>query len=68
MRPGLVRLEAHDDGPALIRATHDLGLEGVVAKHRHSPYLGRRSNCWVKVKHAHARDLGGSVATWHRAG
>jgi ATP-dependent DNA ligase len=35
--PGLTYLQAHDDGPALIRATHDLGLEGVVAKHRHSP-------------------------------
>ena len=55
--PGVAYLQAHDDGPALIRATHDLGLEGVVAKHRHSPYVGRRSNTWVKVKHAHARDL-----------
>lgn len=67
--PGLMYLEAHADGPALIRATHDLGLEGVVAKHRRSPYLGRRSDHWIKVKHAHARDLaGGPSPGWRRAG
>jgi hypothetical protein len=66
--PGLAYLEAHDDGPALIRATHDLGLEGVVAKHRHSPYLGRRAATWVKVKHAHARDVAGApLRGWRRA-
>jgi bifunctional non-homologous end joining protein LigD len=66
--PGLAYLEAHDDGPALIRATHDLGLEGVVAKHRHSPYLGRRADTWVKVKHAHARDVAGApLRGWRRA-
>lgn len=37
---GLAQLEAYDDGPAPIRATNDLGLEGAVAKRRHSPYLG----------------------------
>jgi hypothetical protein len=65
--PGLAYLEAHDDGPALIRATHDLGLEGVVAKHRHSPYVGRRSDRWVKVKHSHARDLVAARDRWRRA-
>ena len=65
--PGLAYLEAHDDGPALIRATHDLGLEGVVAKHRHSPYVGRRSDRWVKVKHSHARDLVAARDRWRPA-
>ncbi len=64
---GLVQLEAHDDGPALIRATYDLGLEGVVAKHRSSPHVGRRSDSWIKVKHAHARDLQAPAERWRRA-
>ncbi|CAN5177983.1 hypothetical protein BH24ACT10_BH24ACT10_10840 [soil metagenome] len=40
------------DGPALLEATRAQGLEGVVAKRRDSRYEpGRRSDCWVKVKH-----------------
>jgi bifunctional non-homologous end joining protein LigD len=46
------------DGEALIRPTHELGLEGVAAKRADSRYeSGRRSPSWVKIKHAHARDL-----------
>jgi bifunctional non-homologous end joining protein LigD len=56
----LRRLEVVDDGPALIRATHELRIEGVVAKHRRSPYRIGRAQSWVKVKHAFARDLQGS--------
>ena len=42
----------HGDGAALLEATKAQGLEGVVAKRRDSAYLpGRRSECWVKVKH-----------------
>lgn len=40
------------DGEAVLAATLAQGMEGVVAKRRDSPYLpGRRSDCWVKVKH-----------------
>ena len=38
-----------DDGPALLAATCEQGLEGVVAKRRHSLYWpGERG--WIKVK------------------
>jgi bifunctional non-homologous end joining protein LigD len=42
----------YDDGPALLAATLDRGLEGVVAKRRRSTYQpGRRSPDWVKTAH-----------------
>ncbi|MDQ1720459.1 MAG: bifunctional non-ous end joining protein LigD [Pseudonocardiales bacterium] len=42
----------YDDGPALLAATLDQGLEGVVAKRRRSRYQpGRRSPDWVKTAH-----------------
>ena len=46
------------DVPALLQATFDLRLEGIVAKLPTSPYRsGVRSNDWIKIKHPHARDL-----------
>lgn len=40
------------DGSAVFAATQAQGLEGVVAKRVDSRYEpGRRSDCWVKVKH-----------------
>ena len=40
------------DGEAVMEATRAQGMEGVVAKRRDSRYdPGRRSDCWVKVKH-----------------
>lgn len=67
VRPGLPRLLCppyYDDGPDLVRATHELelGLEGVVAKRRSAPYVGApyvggRSTHGVKLKYGHARDL-----------
>ncbi len=40
-----------DDGPALLQAAREQGLEGVVAKRADSPYRpGRRSPDWHKVK------------------
>ncbi len=40
------------DGAAVLAATKAQGMEGVVAKRRDSRYEpGRRSDCWVKVKH-----------------
>jgi bifunctional non-homologous end joining protein LigD len=42
----------YDDGVALFEATREQGLEGVVAKRRHSTYqAGRRSSDWVKTPH-----------------
>jgi bifunctional non-homologous end joining protein LigD len=39
-------------GTALLAATGEQGLEGVVAKRLHSPYLpGKRTRSWLKVKH-----------------
>ena len=41
----------HDDGPALLAAAHERGLEGVVAKRLDSPYEpGKRTRTWLKVK------------------
>ena len=41
----------HDDGPTLLAAAHERGLEGVVAKRLDSPYEpGRRTRTWLKVK------------------
>jgi ATP-dependent DNA ligase len=43
--------EAMEDGPAFFAAVQKLGLEGIVAKQRHSTYLpGRRSDAWLKIK------------------
>jgi bifunctional non-homologous end joining protein LigD len=40
-----------EDGPAFFEAVQKLGLEGVVAKQRQSPYLpGKRSDAWLKIK------------------
>lgn len=39
------------DGQALLDATFDLGLEGVVAKHLDSPYRPVRTRWWRKTKH-----------------
>lgn len=41
----------HDDGPALLAAAGERGLEGIVAKRLDSPYEpGRRTRAWLKVK------------------
>lgn len=45
-------------GTALLAATKDLGLEGVVAKRLGSTYQeGRRSPAWRKVKHRRRQEL-----------
>ncbi|MBV9314282.1 MAG: non-homologous end-joining DNA ligase [Pseudonocardia sp.] len=47
----------YDDGQALLEATRERGLEGVVAKHRESVYRpGQRSSDWVKLAHRRTRD------------
>jgi len=41
-----------DDGEALLTATAEQGLEGLVAKRLDAPYAeGRRSRSWIKIKH-----------------
>src|SRR3954471_16728503 len=46
------------DGAALLAATREQGLEGIVAKRLDSPYEpGRRSVAWVKVKHTRRQEL-----------
>jgi bifunctional non-homologous end joining protein LigD len=54
---GPVQVSAlHEDGAALLAATAEHGLEGVVAKRRSSVYeAGRRSPAWIKVAHRASR-------------
>lgn len=48
----------HTDGAALLAATAERGLEGIMAKRRTSPYLpGKRSPAWCKVKHRPLQEL-----------
>ena len=50
-------------GAAVLEATRAQGLEGVVAKKRTSTYTpGRRSDCWLKLKHV--RRTSAVVAGW----
>src|ERR1700746_3470749 len=42
--------EQGEIGPDLFRAACDMGLEGLVSKHRDRPYQGGRSKHWVKMK------------------
>src|ERR1051326_1229802 len=43
--------EAMEDGPSLFAAVREMGLEGIMAKQRNSPYLpGKRSESWLKIK------------------
>jgi DNA ligase D-like protein (predicted ligase)/DNA ligase D-like protein (predicted 3'-phosphoesterase) len=43
--------EVVEDGNAFFQAVKEMGLEGIVAKQRQSPYLpGKRSDAWLKIK------------------
>ena len=56
----LVHICHYEDGEgiALFEAARDLGLEGIVAKDRDSPYQpGKRSKHWLKVKHSRTANL-----------
>jgi bifunctional non-homologous end joining protein LigD len=47
---------AYDDGAELLAVTGQMGLEGVVAKHRRSGYRpGIRTRWWLKCKHLQRR-------------
>jgi bifunctional non-homologous end joining protein LigD len=51
------------DGEALLAATREQGLEGVVAKRLDCPYEpGRRSSAWVKVKNVHSEEF--AIGGW----
>jgi len=50
LAPGWMASPTYDDGVALLSATREQGLEGVVAKRRGSVYQpGRRSRDWIKT-------------------
>ncbi|MEW6280765.1 MAG: non-homologous end-joining DNA ligase [Candidatus Eremiobacterota bacterium] len=52
-------------GNALLQASRDQGLEGLVAKRRDSPYLpGQRSDHWLKIKNWRRQEF--VVAGWRR--
>ena len=42
--------EQGEIGPNLFRAACNMGLEGLVSKHRDRPYRGGRQKFWIKVK------------------
>ena len=63
--PRLILSTAFDDGPALITATAEQGLEGVIAKRRTSKYQpGVRSPDWVK--HAHRTLTTVAIIGWRQ--
>lgn len=46
------------EGRALLDATQDLGIEGIVAKKLDCPYTpGARASHWIKVKNVHTQDV-----------
>jgi bifunctional non-homologous end joining protein LigD len=62
-----VRLSEHieADGLALFEAARSRGLEGIMAKHRRSPYLaGKRAETWQKIKIRPEQEL--VVGGWAR--
>lgn len=61
--PAVAVSPAYDDGPALLAATAQQGMEGVVAKRRDDPYeAGVRSTGWIAV--AHRRTVTCVVGGW----
>ena len=50
------------DLDAAMQSSRELGLEGVMAKQRHSAYVGRRSRAWVKLKHHLTQEV--VIAGW----
>lgn len=54
-------------GRALFALTLERGLEGLMAKHRQSPYLSGRSPAWKKLKARHTADVVVVGYTPHKA-
>ena len=49
--------ETVEEGPALLEAVKQLGLEGIMAKRSDSVYLpGKRSDAWLKIKTRHTTE------------
>jgi bifunctional non-homologous end joining protein LigD len=46
----LAPFEEGEIGPELFRAACDMGLEGLVSKHKERPYSAGRCDHWIKVK------------------
>jgi ATP-dependent DNA ligase len=44
------QFEQGEIGPDLFRAACNMGLEGLVSKHRDRPYQAGRSKHWIKIK------------------
>ena len=55
----LAPFEQGEIGPDLFRHACLMGLEGLVSKHRESPYRGGRFDRWVKVKNRSIRRSAG---------
>jgi len=49
---GVIRLseEVEADGEALLKSACEMGLEGIIAKHRDRPYRPGRTGDWLKIK------------------
>jgi bifunctional non-homologous end joining protein LigD len=46
------------DGQAMLDASRERGLEGVIAKKLDSPYYpGRRTDCWLKIKNVQRQEV-----------
>ncbi len=49
--------EAVDEGVDLFKAVGEMGLEGIMAKRRNSPYFpGKRADFWLKIKARQTRE------------
>jgi bifunctional non-homologous end joining protein LigD len=51
-RKGIIRYSQHiaGQGEKLLHKFCEAGLEGIVSKRADSPYLGSRSDAWLKIK------------------
>jgi bifunctional non-homologous end joining protein LigD len=56
---GAVRLSAEFEGDAagILAAACRMGLEGIIAKRADAPYVGRRSDSWLKLKCQHRQEF-----------
>jgi bifunctional non-homologous end joining protein LigD len=48
----MIQLSEHDrgDGPAMLKAACEMGIEGIVAKRTDAPYRSGYVETWIKVK------------------
>jgi ATP-dependent DNA ligase len=55
-RPFIAPFEQGEIGPDMFRAACNMGLEGLVSKHRDRAYGAGRCKHWIKVKNPRARN------------